>query len=97
MQLFNFYFRSVTAARLGRKGVGYIDVTNIEPSKIPQRERDFPSKPAYQKLIDPLLLKLSDANLLAYDTKLSSFPTRVSIILHIHNNFDSFGKFLQKF
>eukprot|EP00029_Vermamoeba_vermiformis_P001811 TRINITY_DN12029_c0_g1_i1.p1 TRINITY_DN12029_c0_g1~~TRINITY_DN12029_c0_g1_i1.p1 ORF type:complete len:374 (-),score=74.17 TRINITY_DN12029_c0_g1_i1:47-1168(-) len=61
---------------LGRKGVGYIDVTDVSSQRIPQRQTKFPTKPAHQKLINPLLLKMSDENLLAYVTKLSSFPTR---------------------
>jgi leucyl aminopeptidase len=64
------------ALDLGRRGVGYIDVTDVSHRSRPQRQTKFPTKPAHQKLVDPLLTQMSDENLLAYVTKLSSFPTR---------------------
>ena len=76
-QIRNLLTGSVPARELGRPGIGYIDITDSDTITLPQRQVNLPTEPSYQKLIDPLLPKLSDQNLLAYVTKLSSYPTRV--------------------
>jgi leucyl aminopeptidase len=64
------------ARDLGHKGVGYIDVTDRDVPNHKQIARNFPSQPSQQALVTPLLAQMKASNLLAYDTKLSSFQNR---------------------